>query len=100
MPRFSVRQLSGVRLSSEMSSQPAKESGQSQGSTRWDDSEEEQVVDKVMEESVRRLGGQELNWDSSMAVIKKTEQHLPSRKPTKEELLKIRKALKRPIFYL
>jgi hypothetical protein len=101
MPRFSIRQMSGMGLSSEPSTQLPKESGQSIDSTRWEASEAEMVVDKVMEESVRRMtGGHEFNWDSSMAVIKKTEEHLPLRKPTEKELLKIRKVLNSTSFYL
>jgi hypothetical protein len=54
---------------------------------------EETVAEELLKEAAKHLSGEEeSNWESSMAVIRKTEQSVPQIKPTEEELLKIRKA--------
>jgi hypothetical protein len=54
---------------------------------------EETVAEELLKEAAKHLSGEEdSNWESSMAVIRKTEQSVHQIKPTEEELLKIRKA--------
>ena len=57
----------------------------------------EALAAQLLEEAAGHLvgangGDDDLNWDRSMAAIKRTEKYLPSKKGTAEEMLKIRKA--------
>ena len=91
MPRFWLRHMASLRTSEPPLPHPPPAAAS-------EDIHKETVVEKLLEESARRLVSKEvdMNWDSSMAVIEKTEKHLPLRKPTEDELLKIRKALNPP----
>ena len=54
----------------------------------------DQKAEQLLEEAARQLGSKdrEVNWESSMAAIRRTEQLIPSEKPSPEQLLKIREA--------
>jgi len=54
----------------------------------------DQEAEQLLEEAARQLGSKdsEVNWESSMAAIRRTEQLIPSQKHSPEQLLKIREA--------